>query len=238
MNREYPVRSDQTITVIQQLLHQGITKIAAIIRHSARFYSTAPGTEPFIGLTPAGMEYALEMGQNLMPSPLPRLYSSPFGRCIETAYLIDKGFTRRHGIHILHNQPQKMLAPFYIKDIEKALNLLKEQGTHTYIRNWFNDKLDDAVMESPETTTAALTRFMLDCIEDLDDNEIAVCVSHDWNIFPLKEFALNLPHEEAGDIGYLDGVVFFEQDNKAYITSFQADPRQVHADAADNKSSG
>ena len=227
MYREYPVRSDQTLTVIRQLLNQNITKIAAIIRHSARFYGTAPRSEAFMGLTPEGMEYALEMGRSLPSAPLPRLYSSPFGRCIETAYLIDKGFTRQHGIDLAHNLPQEKLAPFYIKDIEKALNLLKEQGTHTYIRNWFDNRLDETVMESPATTTNALTRFMTERVNHLADNEVAICVSHDWNIFPLKEFALGLTHEEAGDIGYLDGVVFFENNGRMYITSYQTDPRPV-----------
>jgi broad specificity phosphatase PhoE len=227
MNRKYPVRSDQTLTVIQQLLNQNITKIVAIIRHSARFYGTTPGSEPFMGLTPDGMEYALEMGQNLPAAPLPRLYSSPFGRCIETAYLIDKGFTRRHGILLPHNQPRELLAPFYIKDIKKALNLLKEQGTHTYIRNWFSNRLDETVMENPKKTCDSLTRFMLDCLQDLADNEVAICVSHDWNIFPLKEFALGLPHEDAGDVGYLDGVVFFENNGQAFMTSYQTDPQPV-----------
>lgn len=227
MSRKYEVKSDQTLTVIQQLLNQNITKIAAIIRHSERFYGTTPSSEPFMGLTLAGMEYAVEMGQNFPSSPLPRLYSSPFGRCIETAYLIDKGFTRQHGMALTHNQPEEQLAPFYIKDIKKALNLLKEQGTRTYIRNWFDNRLDDTVMESPATTTAALTRFMTEKINSLADNEIAICVSHDWNIFPLKEFALGLPHEEAGDIEYLDGVVFFENNGRVYITSYQTDPRPV-----------
>jgi broad specificity phosphatase PhoE len=112
MNREYPVRSDQTLTVIHQLLHQDITKIAAIVRHSERFYGTTPSSEPFMGLTPAGMEYAVKMGEQFPAAPLPRLYSSPFGRCIETAYLIDKGFTRQHGIELPHNQPREQLAPF------------------------------------------------------------------------------------------------------------------------------
>ncbi|MDT8377967.1 MAG: histidine phosphatase family protein [Desulfotignum sp.] len=227
MNREYPVRSDQTLTVIRQLLNQNITKIAAIIRHSARFYGTAPRSEAFMGLTPEGMKYALEMGRSLPVAPLPRLYSSPFGRCIETAYLIDKGFTRQHGIDLPHNLPQEKLAPFYIKDIEKALNQLKEQGTHTYIRNWFDNRLDETVMESPATTTTTLTRFMTERVNNLADNEVAICVSHDWNIFPLKEFALGLTHEEAGDIGYLDGVVFFENNGRMYITSYQTDPRPV-----------
>ncbi|MCA1793720.1 MAG: histidine phosphatase family protein [Desulfotignum sp.] len=232
MNRTYPVRSDQTITVIQQLLHQGITKIAAIIRHSDRLYSTIPGTEPFMGLTPEGMQYAFQMGENLPASPLPRLHSSLFGRCIETAYLIDKGFCRKNGLDLPHNRSHELLAPFYIKHIEKALGLLKEQGTQTYIRNWFDHKIDETIMEDPKTTTATLTNFMLDRITDLADNEMAICVSHDWNIFPVKEFVLGLPHEDAGDVGYLDGVVFFEQDGQAFATSFQADPRPVYSQSS------
>ena len=227
MNRKYPVRSDQTLTIIQQLLHRDITKIAAIIRHSARYYGTSPGSEAFMGLTPEGMEYAVEMGQQFPHAPRPRLYSSPFGRCIETAYLIDKGFTRQHGTALPNNQPHEKLAPFYIKDINKALNLLKELGTHTYIRNWFDNRLDETVMENPATTTGALVRFMAERVTSLADREIAICVSHDWNIFPLKEFVLDLTHEKAGDIGYLDGVVFFETDGQIYITSYQADPRPV-----------
>jgi broad specificity phosphatase PhoE len=229
MSRKYEVKSDQTLTVIKQLLNQGITKIAAIIRHSERLYSTQARMEPFMNLTPEGLQYAVEMGQNLPAGPLPRMYSSYIGRCIETAYLIDKGFSRQHGIQLPHNQPKEQLAPFYIKDNQKALALLKEQGTYTYIRNWFDSRLDDTVMENPATTTAALTRFMTEQVNGLADNEIAICVSHDWNIFPLKEFALGLPHEEAGDIGYLDGVVFFENKNRMFITSYQADPRPVIA---------
>ncbi len=229
MNRKYPVRSDQTLAIIQQLLGRGITRIAAIVRHSERFYSTKPGSEPFMGLTPAGMQSAMEMGQSLPASPLPRLHSSLFGRCIETAYLIDKGFSRKHGVHLAHNQSHELLAPFYIKNVEKALVLLEKNGAQAYIRNWFDNRINREIMENPTATAAALTTFMLDRIADLKENEIAVCVSHDWNIFPLKEFVLGLTHEDAGDVGYLDGVVFFEQNGQAFATSFQTDPQPVDA---------
>jgi broad specificity phosphatase PhoE len=69
-----------------------------------------------MGLTPAGMEDAVKLGQNFLSSPLTRLYSSPFGQWIETAYLIDRGFTRQYGITLTHNQLQEKLAPFSIKD--------------------------------------------------------------------------------------------------------------------------
>jgi broad specificity phosphatase PhoE len=229
MNREYEVKSDQTLSVIEQLINQGINKISAIIRHSERFYSTSARMEPFMNLTPEGILYAEKMGQNLPADLRPRLYSSHIGRCIETAYLIDKGFSCRHSLKVPHNQVNEVLAPFYLNDIEQIIRLFKERGTKNFLRDWFEHQIDESIMGNPVTATTALTRFMLDCIDGLTDNEIAICVSHDWNIYPLKEFALGLPHEEAGDVGYLDGVVFFEQDNQAYITSFQADPRPVGA---------
>ncbi len=138
MNREYPqIRPDPHCdsAAVKSEYH----KIAAIIRHSERFYGTTPSSE-LMGLTLAGMEYAVEMGQNFLFA-LPRLYSSPFGRCIETAYLIDKGFTRQHGMALSHNQPGRTAGPVLHQGHQKALNLLKEQGTRTYIRNWLDNRL-------------------------------------------------------------------------------------------------
>jgi broad specificity phosphatase PhoE len=227
MSREYEIRSDQTLTVIQQLLNRGITRIAAIIRHSARFYSPRARMEPFMNLTPEGIQHAEKMGQNLPPSPQPLLYSSHIGRCIETAYLIDKGFFCRHGLKIPHNQVNEVLAPFYLNDIEQIIRLLKERGPNNYLRDWFDHRIDESIMGNPVTATTTITRFMLNCIDGLADNEIALCVSHDWNIFLLKEFALGLSHEEAGDVGYLDGVVFYENNGQAFVTSYQTDPQPV-----------
>jgi broad specificity phosphatase PhoE len=238
MNREYEVRSDQTLTVIQQLINRGITRISAIIRHSKRFYSTTARMEPFMNLTPEGIAFAEKMGQNLPAGFRPRLYSSHIGRCIETAYLIDKGFSCRHGLKIPHNQVNEVLAPFYLNDIEQIIRLFKERGTNHFLRDWFEHQIDESIMGNPVTTTTALTRFMLDCIDGLADNEIAVCVSHDWNIYPLKEFALGLPHEDAGEVGYLDGVVFFQQDNQAYITSYQTGPIPVDAGSIPGQGAG
>jgi len=79
-------------------------------------------------------------------------------------------------------------------------------------------------MENPEKTSDILSELMKEQIKNLKENQIAVCVSHDWNIYPLKEFKLGLKHETAGDVGYLDGLVFFENENQYYITNYQMDP--------------
>jgi broad specificity phosphatase PhoE len=227
MKLKHEVRSQQTIETITSLLNDGVKKISVIIRHSDRFFPKEARMEPFMGLTEGGKSFALDLGKNLPEKPVPKLFSSTFGRCIETAYLIDKGYTQQHKTFVPHNITSDFLAPFYIKNIEKAIHLVEAQGSEQFIRNWFDHKIDDDIMENPETTSTILSEFMIDRLKQLNDHEIAVCVSHDWNIFPLKEFKLGLPHESKGDVGYLDGVVFYEKENQYFVTSYQCDPQPI-----------
>lgn len=224
MNRKHEVKSRQTLETIHGLLEAGIQKISVILRHSDRFFSKDPRMEPFMGLTQEGKSFALDLGKSLAEKPIPRLFSSMFGRCIETAYLIDKGYTRRYKISLDHTITHEMLAPFYIKDIKQALHMVEDQGSERFIRRWFDREIDQDIMENPETTATLLSRFMTDQLDQLKDNEIALCVSHDWNIFPLKEFKLGLAHGTNGDVGYLDGVVFYEDQGRHFVTSSQAGP--------------
>jgi broad specificity phosphatase PhoE len=227
MKLKHEVRAKQTIETITTLLNEGVQKISVIIRHSDRFYPKEARMEPFMGLTEVGKSFALELGKALPENPVPRLFSSTFGRCIETAYLIDKGYTQQYKTHVAHTITSDYLAPFYIKDIEAAIHLVEAQGSEQFIRNWFDNKVDETVMENPEKTAAILSQFMIDRLKETDNNQITVCVSHDWNIFPLKEFQLGLAHETKGDVGYLDGVVFYENDGHYFATSFQCDPSPV-----------
>jgi broad specificity phosphatase PhoE len=227
MKLKHEVRARQTIETISGLLNDGIQKLSVIIRHSDRFFPKEARMEPFMGLTEGGKSFALELGKSLPENPAPRLFSSTFGRCIETAYLIDKGYTQQHKTPVAHTTTSDQLAPFYIKDIERAIHLVQAQGSDQFIRNWFDNNIEDGVMENPEKTSAILSQFMIDRLNEIDDNQIAVCVSHDWNIFPLKEFKLGLAHETKGDVGYLDGVVFYESSGQYFVTSFQGGPCRV-----------
>jgi len=224
MERKYELKSQDTLDTITTLLNRGISRMSVILRHSDRFYDKDYRMEPFMGLTEPGKTYALELGKSLPASIIPKLYSSHFGRCIETAYLIDKGYTKANGTHLSHNVTSHILAPFYIRDIEKALGLMMESGGQKFIRNWFDNAIDETIMENPEQTAELLTEFMGNCLSDLDSGQVAVCVSHDWNIFPIKEFKLGIPHEGAGDVGYLDGVVFYEDGGNRFAVTRGTDP--------------
>lgn len=224
MAQKYVIRAKQTIDTINQLLDSGIKKISVLMRHSERFFSDDGRMEPFMGLTDDGKQFAVDFGATIKSNPLPKLCSSFMGRCIETAFLIDKGFTQKNHLPLDHNSLENTLSPFYIKDMETALRRVEKEGSHTFLRNWFDNRIDESIMEHPEKTSDCLTRFMIDKINSLQDNQIALCISHDWNIFPLKEFKLGLQHETQGDVGYLEGVLFFEKENHYYITNHQADP--------------
>lgn len=223
MNRHHDVRTKQTIETINRIHLAGHKKIGVLIRHSERFYPEETEREPFMGLTDPGKKYAHDLGTQLPPSVVPQLYSSPLGRCIETAYLIDKGFTSKTGISTSHNQLNRCLAPFYVKDIKKAMDLVNEIKSMQFLRQWFDNQMSEEMMEHPVKTADKICGFMVDRLKALKTDQIAICVSHDWNIFPIKEFKMNLRLEESGDVGYLDSVVFFENNHHYYLASYQTD---------------
>ncbi len=224
MTQKTKVRTTQTIQTINRLLDAGIKRLSVIIRHSERFFSKNADMEPFMELTRTGKDLAVEFGRTLRENPSPKLFSSFMGRCIETAYLIEKGYSQKYGCWVDHNFIDKTLSPFYVKNVEKAIPQIEEQGNDLFIRNWFDNLIDENIMENPEKTSTILSEFMVEKIKGLEENQIAICVSHDWNIYPLKEFKLNLKHETSGNIGYLDGIIFFEKENRFYITHYQTDP--------------
>ncbi len=227
MLRKHELRSTETLSVIQGLRDRNIRKMAVILRHSERHWTKDARMEPFMGLTEQGKGFALDMGGTLPAGMGYRFYSSYFGRCIETAYLLDKGHTREHHTSLPHNVTSPVLAPFYIEDIEDAIALVEEQGTLDFIRNWFDGAIDETIMKNPRTTADALADFLKERIAGLGDNEIAMCASHDWNLFPLKEFKLGLKHEANGDVGYLEGIVAYEDGGKIYLTNHQCHPVEL-----------
>jgi broad specificity phosphatase PhoE len=228
--KHFELLSAQTLEIISKLKRDGIQKTGVIMRHSEKQFTTEPGMEPFMSLTDPGKEYAFDFGASLDSDLLPKLYSSTFGRCIETAYLIDKGFTQTHKKTLSHTRVSKILKPFYVNDVKKVSDQVDKEGNDAFLKQWFKKKLPDAVIMDPETTAAILSAFMIERIKELSDHEIAICISHDWNIFPIKEFLLHLLFKESGDVGYLEGIVYFQDHNTWYITSYQKAPVALDMD--------
>lgn len=227
MDNKYKLRSQQTIGLVRDLLGQGVDRISLVLRHSDRHYTDNPRLEPFMGLNDSGKAYAFDLGKSFPLDLTPVLFSSHFGRCVETAYLIDKGFTSVTGKHLPHNTLNKVLAPFYVKDIITATKMLTKTGSTQFVRNWFDEIIDESIMLDPEVTANRITDFMVSRLKELSPGEAAICVTHDWNIFPIKQFKLGLSHEDAVDAGYLDAVAFFEKDARVFGVARQFDPVEI-----------
>jgi hypothetical protein len=223
----FEMLSAQTLEIITKLKRDGLKKFGVIMRHSEKQFTTEPGMEPFMSLTDQGMAYAYDFGARLAPDCLPRLHSSTFGRCIETAYLIDKGFTRTHGTILPHPRVSRVLKPFYVKDVRTVSDQVDKEGNDVFLKKWFSKKLAETIIMDPEITAAIQSAFILDRIKELSENEIAICISHDWNIFPIKEFMLDLKFRESGDVGYLEGIVYFLDKDTWYLTGYQREPVEL-----------
>jgi len=227
MDNKYKLRSQQTIELVRNLLGQGVDRISLVLRHSDRQYSDNLRLEPFMGLNDSGKAYAFDLGKSFPLDLTPVLFSSHFGRCVETAYLIDKGFTAVSGKLLPHNTLDTALTPFYVKDIVTATKMLIETSSNQFVRDWFDKTIDESIMLDPEVTANRITDFMVSRLKELSPGQTAVCVTHDWNIFPIKQFKLKLSHEDALDAGYLDAVAFFEKDNRVFGVARQFDPVEI-----------
>ena len=227
MTPRYPMRSRETLDTINDLIDQGIDKMAVIMRHSDRHFHENAAMEPFMGLTENGKDAAMELGSRLPVIPHPHFYSSHFGRCIETAFLMDKGYAKEHCRFNSHNQLALPLSPFYIKDIEKAIARVEKTGSTEFLRSWFNREIPEDIMEDPEDAAKTITNFLKHIIKEMNAPGISLCVSHDWNLFPIKEYKMGLRHEDHGSVGFLESVVVFEDRGELMITNHQIKPRPL-----------
>ena len=85
------MQAEPTLQLVQDLHARGIRRLVVLLRHAVRCYDTAdPIREPFQPLTEQGKIDAYEFGLRLPAACVYRFFSSPVGRCIETAYQIQQ----------------------------------------------------------------------------------------------------------------------------------------------------
>ncbi len=214
----------ETLSLIRHLNRQGIDRMSLILRHSKRDYHTDVHMEPFMCLTDEGRTLAFKLGEGLPENLSLKLFSSHIGRCIETAYLIDKGFVNKTGGYTEHNRVVRSVAPFYVRDMVKVVEIVKKTDVFTFIRNWIDGKIPEDILMNAREAAEKMFRFLAGGLRESDVNTLHVSVTHDWNVYLLKEFGLDLPHETFGKIAYLEGVVLFEKDGAIHIANHQKDP--------------
>ncbi|WP_027359753.1 histidine phosphatase family protein [Desulforegula conservatrix] len=208
--------SMESIELINRLAESGASRISIIMRHAARKYDQDMRKEPFLGLTDEGKQAALEFGRNIPPDFELRPYSSYIGRCIETAYLMDKGYSMIGG-NTRIPEIEERLAPFYIVDIKKILSMAASYDVFAFIRKWIDGDIPEDIMMSPYSASIQMIDFLKQGLED-DKPVINVCITHDWNMYLIREIFLGLMQEEAGEVAFLEGIAVYEKGGELYIT--------------------
>ena len=201
----------------------GTSRLVAVMRHSARRYAEHPAGEPFMELTEEGKEIAHAWGKALAPGAPVSFFSSFIGRCIETAYLIDKGHVAAGG-QTRHAVIEKTLSPYYVRNAHRFLEVCKTLSD--FFAQWFAGRISSEIIDHPSDIAGQMAGFWHHRLDTGSTGEKAVdiCITHDWNLFVAREYLLGLAHDAHGDVAYLDGVVVFEEKGKRYIVSPDSDP--------------
>lgn len=205
----------ESIALVNRIAKSGANRISLMMRHAARKYDLDFRKEPFLGLTDEGKRSALEFGRYLPPGYELRPYSSYIGRCIETAYLMDKGYTMSGGATRTPEIEEK-LAPFYIMDIKKIVSMASTHDVFSFIRKWIDGGIPEDVIMSPYSASFHMLEFLKQLLVS-EKPVINICITHDWNMYLMREIFLGLMQEDAGEVAFLEGIAIYEKGGELFM---------------------
>lgn len=217
----------ETLKVIKDLQQEGIDSYVALMRHAERYIDTAENDE-LMGLTEEGKQAAREFGKGLSPEALIRFFSSPVGRCVETSSLIEQGYLINGGT-AEGNLELDALYVSYVNDLptlgQIAYGMYGDGEWRQFLRNWFDGKYSPELANNPDQSAQAMLDALISLLQEPGVGNI--CISHDWNLFLIKEYFLGLRHEENGYIQYLEGVIIYKKNGSYFISNHQTDAKRL-----------
>lgn len=181
---------------------------AVFLRHAER-EPIVDSAEPTLAeITPAGAGAAEALGAQIRGFGCVRLFHSPVKRCRQTAECLARGVSST-GCPVEIVGPEPALGIDYILDLKEAGRLTVLHGNH-FVRLWFSGQVAPNVIHAAQRIA---TRKLAHLMRRLDEpcaqgRRLDLHVSHDWNIIVLRELVLGVRHEEAGWLGFLDGIAF------------------------------
>lgn len=216
-----------TLGLVNRLFNQGIKKMSVFVRHGDRYYDPANlRNEPFLPLTEHGKKQSYEFGLQLPSEPYYHFFSSPVIRCVETAYQIEKGCIKC-GAQTQVNSILPNLGPFFIKDRSAVFSHCMAEGPEVFFQLWLKGQISEEVMLPPKLAIREqLTQVMVGLVEQ-GQLHLNVYVTHDVNLYLIRELCLGQDIEEVGRIDPLEGLVFFEQNGTVHISNHLGSPKAV-----------
>ena len=192
-----------------------------MIRHAERFPIRNMGDPMDALLTEQGKRDAFAYGEaGAVLSPL-TLYHSPVERCRQTADHIAAGVRNSGGEAAVSGVLDALGGPYAVGNLQEIPQLISEYGIRNFLRMWFDGRLPHGHL----MPLAEAARIELDCIRDASSrhDSSVILVTHDWNIMIVREHLLQLPHEEVGYPGFLDGLSYYRPDGREALLAHTID---------------
>jgi hypothetical protein len=191
-------------------LKRGV-RAALAIRHSERFGGEIADHED--GLTPRGMEMAMELGSRLRGRDL-RFFASPIQRCIDTARLIAEGAgsdaeVARSG---LLGRPGT-----FVIDEPEVDRHLAVMGLKGFAVTWLKGEISPKVMRPGPEGSEMLIGWMVDNLNTKSEG-VDVYVGHDLFLTPVLVHYAGYDLETNGFLGFLDGFCLTRENGGTTLT--------------------
>ena len=218
----------KTLELLHALRQQGIENYVVLMRHAERPIDNAEN-DLLMQITDEGKQAAYEFGRRLPPEIPHRFFASPVERCVETAEFIEQGLLSAGG-ETEPTQIAEKLYAFYVHDLATANGLLYEMFARNewaqFFRNWFEGKYPSEVIGDARQAAETLLNVLRDLLRPSPPGG-NICVSHDINLFLIKEYYLGLRPEDHEYIQFLEGVIVYEQGGEQYIINHQTGAKKL-----------
>ena len=194
-------------------------RVFLLIRHGERDHIKPddPDFGAHVGLTERGREQALALGKAIPAEGDMCFYSSPVGRCMETASCIAKG----RGIENPQVRPLDCLAEYFVQDYDEYTKVLRA-GFYEGICEWLENEAAGAPRGDKEAFAPlpARSNEMLTMMLEKGDVRFNIFATHDAWIVPCLTHFCKMQFSPKCWMNYLTGmaVVTDAQKNVKRIT--------------------
>lgn len=216
---------DRTAELIDTVFGEGVSRMAVLVRHSAREYE--PGRHDLLNpLTDEGRAVAHSLGARLPKQLTLRGYASPPERCMETAEQMLAGHTASGGTAMKHRAVEALGVFYALDQIKMWKGLRAAGGLSEYLQTWFAGDVPLDAMMPPDIAARLVARVVAEKLRGGGDNQLDLCVSHDMTVALVMDRLLD---QRAGEfeIEYLDAVVAYEAEGALWLRSCHAPAQRV-----------
>lgn len=180
-------------------------RVFLLIRHGERRHITPedPDFGAHVGLTERGREQALSLGKCIPAEGDMSFFSSPVGRCMETALNI--GFGR--GIQNPSIQKMDCLAEYFVQDYDEYTKVLRA-GFYEGICQWLQNESTGKPRCDKEAFAplAARSEEMLSMMLEKGDARFNIFATHDAWVVPCLTYFCKMQFSPKRWMNYLTGM--------------------------------